>query len=164
MTWIGFLFTLGIPLASLFFRIVVNLTGGYKIPLAWTFSYYSALIVAFTLAFNFAKINCKNKIRLAMFAIFVSVCLGAAIGLAAAKAGVLGHPWEDPSRGNVPLGDVITSAVMGVFSGWGLGLGNEKWVQVLASRGVNLNLALVICLSIAVFSIVIALGVALFFW
>ena len=163
MSWIGFIFTLGIPLASLFFRAVVTLTGGYKIPLAWTFSYYSALGVAIASAFLLAKIetNWINKAKWAVFAVSVSIWLGSAVGLASAKAGVLGYPFEDPSEGSVTFKDAIFCAVMGNAAGLGLGLGNVRWAEVLAYRGVNLNLALLLCLSIAVVSVSIALIIAL---
>ncbi|HLO49578.1 MAG TPA: hypothetical protein VK211_14270 [Kamptonema sp.] len=164
MSCIAFIFTLGIPLASLFFRVVVNLTGGYKIPLAWTFSYYSALAVAFASAFILTKIetNWINKAKLAVFAVSVSIWLGSAVGLASAEAGVLGDPLEDPSEGSATFEDAVICAVMGACSGLGLGLGNVRWVEVLADRGVNLNLAFILCLSIAVISVSIALSFALF--
>ncbi|GFE67814.1 hypothetical protein CFPU101_04240 [Chroococcus sp. FPU101] len=169
---IGFLLTLGIPIASLFFRIVVSLTGGYKIPLAWTFSYYSALTVAFTFAFTFTLTSYlrsvdttwKNQIKITLFPTFLATCLGFAFGLTLAKAGVLGDPLEDPSHGHVPSVDAIFCAGVGTVSGLGLGLGNGKWVQVLAESGVNFNLALSLFLTITFISISIALYFGLFLW
>ncbi|NEO87775.1 MAG: hypothetical protein F6J87_26485 [Spirulina sp. SIO3F2] len=161
MNRLSMLFILGIPLASFFFRIVVGLTGGHRIPLAWTFSYYSALSITSTSAFILARIDCRSKLRLATLATLFSVCLGSSIGLASAEAGILGSPYEDPLRGNVPFTDAVFCAFIGALSGLGLGLGSSRWMQVLMSRKVHQNLALALCFLTTLFSTVIALSIAL---
>ena len=163
MVWLGFLFTLGIPLASLFLRITVILAGGYKMPIAWTISYYSALSVTFTSAFAATRNgkNLRNRTTMMLVAVFLSICFGSALGLASAEAG-LGETSAYPLQGHITFEDAVACAGMGAFSGLGLGLGNANWVQVLADREVNLKLALALCLSVAIVSVSVALSVALF--
>jgi len=165
MSYLGFLFALGIPLGSLLVRMVVSLTGGYKNPLAWTFSYYSALVVVFVSVFILTSIGAewRNKTKLELLSQFLAICVGSAVGLAFAQAGVFGDsPYEDPSRGNVPFKDVVGCALIGTFSGLGLGLGTGKWVQVMVDKGVSLTTALTFCASIATLSIGIAFSLSLF--
>jgi hypothetical protein len=163
--WIGFVFIIGIPLASLFLRISMALLGGFDIPLAWTFSYYSALSAALMISFVLAKVTRDwwLKLIVVIFAAFLTIGLGTAIGQASAHAGVLGGYYRnDPSRGNVTLESAITYSVMGTFSGLGLGLFNSAWLKVLLNRGINRNRALCICLGTTIVSLSIAVFLSLF--
>jgi hypothetical protein len=163
--WIGFVFIIGIPLASLFLRILMALLGGFDIPLAWTFSYYSALSTALVISFVLGRVTRDwwLKLIVVIFGAFLAIGLGTAIGQASAHAGVLGgYDRNDPSRGNVTLESAITYSVMGTFSGLGLGLFNSAWLKVLLNRGINRHRALCICLGTTIVSLGIALFLSLF--
>jgi hypothetical protein len=112
LSCLGLIFTVGIPLSSLLFRIVVSLTGGFRIPLAWAFSYYAALSVAFIFSFVFAEteIRWRHTIKLTRFAVFLSIFLGSALGAGFSQAGVLGNHFADTSQGNVSFWDSLLCA------------------------------------------------------
>ncbi|MEM8643182.1 MAG: hypothetical protein AAGG51_30850 [Cyanobacteria bacterium P01_G01_bin.54] len=167
MTWLSILFILGLPIASLFFRIGVGLTGGHSIPLVCAFSYYMALCFEYISVFAltrisrfFALVRIK-KVQVTLFFAFISLSLGLIIGSALAQAGILEPAFNDSSRGDVPFEDVFFCAFLGTLSGFGLGFSNNQLMRVLTSGRVNYGLSLIICLLASVLSIAVALSTAL---
>lgn len=156
----GLIFTVGIILSSLYYRVVIASSGMF-IPLSWNISYFSSLIVAFILSFTLTLQKVKWTKVFVLESVLIAVLFGLITGYFVARNYSSGVGYDDLKRGGKLIFEIVGSSVYGTLAGLGLGRGNAIWPLKYLEKGMKNSSALITSLLAAILCISVAFCIAI---
>jgi hypothetical protein len=126
MKLIRILFAIALPLVSLNTVVSLGLSGGFKFPLAWLFTFSAGFITSYIsgLLVSRSTYDARKRRFITILIFLLAIFLSLSVGYLTSGAGVLADPTQDPSKGKFLAGQTLFWAVWGSVSGYYIGMGN----------------------------------------
>jgi hypothetical protein len=164
MGLVGIFFAVAVPLVAIAAALGLGLSGGFKFPLAWLFTFATAFVASycFTLVYCQSRfLQSRKIISNPIFIVPIAIGLSLLVGYLTSGFGVLADPSQDRTRGEFLLGDTLVWSIWGSISGYSIGAGTPQWIKML-TRCQFISRQKATCISILIACLSFGLGILIF--
>jgi hypothetical protein len=126
MKLIRIAFAIALPVVSANTIVSLGLSGGFKFPLAWLFTFSTGFITSYISGFLVSRFthDARKRRFITILIFLLAIFLSLSVGYLTSGSGVLADPTQDPSKGKFLAEQTSFWAIWGSVSGYYLGTGN----------------------------------------